>query len=114
MRKDNDKIYFFKGDQYVRFGAVSPQIDAGYPSSLDPTGAACRRTSTEGSTPRCGGRATGKSTCSRTGDYVRFTDVDAGVDDGYPAPIGLSRGELELAVAEPAMQTLGHAAATPD
>ena len=36
QRKDNDKIYFFKGDQYVRFSAVADGVDAGYPKSLDP------------------------------------------------------------------------------
>lgn len=35
MRKDNHKIYFFKGTRYVRFSNVSDGVDAGYPAGIN-------------------------------------------------------------------------------
>ncbi|MDP1805353.1 MAG: hemopexin repeat-containing protein, partial [Acidimicrobiales bacterium] len=35
MRKDNQKIYFFKGRTYVRFSSVSDGVDPGYPAWID-------------------------------------------------------------------------------
>jgi len=34
LRESNGKIYFFKGNQYVRFSNVSDGVDAGYPKPI--------------------------------------------------------------------------------
>ena len=35
MRRDNHKIYFFKGTQYVRIDGETSVMDAGYPNWID-------------------------------------------------------------------------------
>ena len=45
----------------------------------------------------------------KEGDYVRFTDVADGVDDGYPLPLGRTRTELELAWRDVALAAMGYA-----
>jgi len=31
---DNDKAYFFKGDEYIRYDIAADQADEGYPQSI--------------------------------------------------------------------------------
>ncbi len=114
MRKDNHKIYFFKGDDYVRFSNVADGVDPGYPQKLTPNwggldegfeqgiDAAVYRGDNQKIYFFKNGRFNGR--------YVRFTDVAAGVDADYPKPIGLSTGEAELLWRDPAMAQLGYAA----
>ena len=108
QRKDNDKIYFFKGDQYVRFSAVADGVDAGYPKSLDPNWGGMPDDFQEGIDAALWRDSNGAVYLFKGGKYVRFSDVPDGVDDGYPAPLGLSRGEAELLWRDPAMAVLGH------
>lgn len=35
MRRDNDKIYFFKGTRYVRHDDATNTTDAGYPRYIN-------------------------------------------------------------------------------
>jgi hypothetical protein len=109
QRKDNDKIYFFKGDQYVRFTTVAGGVDPGYPTSLDPNWGGMPDDFQEGIDAALWRDSNGAVYLFKGGKYVRFSDVPEGVDDGYPAPLGLSRGEAELLWRDPAMAALGHA-----
>lgn len=117
MRKDNHKIYFFRGDQYIRYSDVGAGVDPGYPKPIagnwkglpekfeQPTrfskgiDAALWRQSNGKVYLFKKGRSEGK--------YVRFADVNAGMDSGYPQPIGLSREEAESLWRDPALAALG-------
>jgi hypothetical protein len=113
QRKDNDKIYFFKGDEYVRFSAVPDGVDAGYPKPLDPNWGGLPDDFQQGIDAALWRDSNDSVYLFKGKNYVRFTDVASGVDSGYPAPIGLSRGEAELLWRDPAMSTLGHDAGAP-
>ena len=101
QRKDNDKIYFFKGDQYVRFSAVADGVDAGYPTSLDPNWGGMPDDFQEGIDAALWRDSNGAVYLFKGGQYVRFSDVPDGVDDGYPAPLGLVARRGGAAVARP-------------
>ena len=101
QRKDNDYIYFFKGDQYVRFSAVADGVDAGYPKSLDPNWGGMPDDFQEGIDAALWRDSNGAVYLFKGGKYVRFSDVPEGVDDGYPAPPRPARGRAAVCEVSP-------------
>lgn len=84
-RDDNDCLYFFKGSQYVRFTKVSDGVDAGYPKSISSGWKGMPSTFNSGIDAALWRKDNGKIYFFKGTRYVRFTDVSAGVDSGYPA-----------------------------
>ena len=113
LRKDNGKIYFFKGDQYVRFSNVSDGVDAGYPKPIAGNWKGLPDWYTNGITAALWRNSNGKIYLFKwnrmVGTYVRFSKVDDGVDEGYEngVPIGLSKEEAESLWRDPALTSLG-------
>jgi hypothetical protein len=114
QRKDNHKIYFFKGDQYVRFSNVAQGVDAGYPKAIADGWPGLPESFQQGIDAALWRPSNGKIYLFKSsrwgGSYVRISDVDQGVDEGYPLPIGLSTDEAEALWRDPAMAQLGYAA----
>jgi hypothetical protein len=117
LRKDNHKIYFFKGDQYVRFSKVSDGVDPGYPKPIAgnwkglPDGFIKSTQFSKGIDAALWRQSNGAvylfKKARSVGEYVRFSSVSAGVDPGYPQPIGLTREEAESLWRDPALAALG-------
>jgi hypothetical protein len=114
MRKSNHKIYFFKDNQYVRFSDVSQGVDAGYPKPLTPNWPGLDSSFAAGIDAAVWRGDNSKIYFFKdgrfNGNYLRYSDVSAGVDAGYPKPIGLSTSEAELLWRDPAMALLGYPA----
>ncbi|WP_408952889.1 hemopexin repeat-containing protein [Lysobacter sp. Hz 25] len=83
------KLYFFKGDQYIRYNLDSDRADSYYPAYLS-----------ESTWPNSGywpahwsgalNFASGKSYVFKPGEYLRYDRVLDRADAGYPAPITAS------------------------
>ncbi|WNM62496.1 hemopexin repeat-containing protein [Candidatus Nitrospira neomarina] len=111
MRKHNGKIYFFKGDEYVRFSNVSQGIDSGYPRKIEegwqvPSSfgkditAALYRITNDKIYFFKKGRVNG-------GRYIRRPGGRGDIDEGYPKPIGLNKNEAERLWRDKAFAQLG-------
>ena len=109
MRRDNHKIYFFKGDEYVRIDGETSEMDSGYPAPIANNWKGMPDAFNEGIDAALWRESNDKIYLFKDGDYVRFTGVADGVDDGYPQPIGLTTTELELAWREVALAAMGYA-----
>jgi hypothetical protein len=81
------KIYFFKGDQYIRWDASNDRIDAGYPASISANWPGLF-SDIDAAFYIENGFVNGKKIYFFKGDqYIRW-DVDQDrLDDGYPASI---------------------------
>jgi hypothetical protein len=114
LRKDNGKIYMFKGDQYVRFSDVEGGVDAGYPKLISEGWPGLPEDFKEGINAALWRNSNEKiyffKTDRMVGRYVRFSDVAAGVDPGYEQgmPIGLGMEEAEALWRDPALTALGY------
>ncbi len=106
-RESNSKIYFFKGDEFVRVGSTS-QMDSGYPKPIagswavpddweDGIDAALMR------------RSNGKLYFFKGQDYVRFKSTTQ-LDPGYPFAIANDKADREALWRDPAMAALGYSA----
>jgi hypothetical protein len=115
MRKDTNQIYFFKGDQFVRFSNVSAGVDAGYPKPIKDNWKGVPDSYTEGIDAALWRDSNGKIYFFKNGrfygTYVRISNVSDGVDSGYEngVPIGLSTAEAETLWRSPAQTELGFA-----
>lgn len=118
MRKDNHKIYFFKGDRYVRYSKVSAGVDPGYPKPIVgnwkglPEDFAKSTRFSDGIDAALWRESNKKVYLFKkhrtAGEYIRFSKVADGMDASYPKPIGLTREEAEAAWRDPALAALGH------
>jgi hypothetical protein len=84
-RADNGRIYFFQGDQYVRFSSVSSGMDAGYPKALSEGWNGLPDPFQSGIQAALWRKSNGKIYFFRGDKYVRLTGTT--VDPGYPKPI---------------------------
>lgn len=87
LREDNGKIYFFLGDQYVRFSSVSAGVDAGYPKPISEGWKGMPAGFNAGIDAALWRQSNGKIYLFKGDQYVRISDVSAGMDAGYPKPI---------------------------
>lgn len=122
--KKNNKIYFFKGTQYIRVDPNSGwNVDAGYPKSIADNwpGVPASWVDSEASyQPGVGIDAALWSDTNNKiyffkkasfwhGTYVRITPSgNWGVDADYPKPIGLSSGDTEALWRDQAQAALGY------
>lgn len=84
LRQSNGKIYFFKGDQYVRWTPGGGGIDSGYPKSIGGNwpGLPDYFTSRLNATLMRG--SNGKIYFFKGKKYIRYSRVSDGIDSGYP------------------------------
>ena len=84
-RTSNDRLYFFKGDEYVRFKAnVADGVDDGYPKKIADGWPGLPASFARGIDAALLRKSNGKIYFFKDDQYVRFTDVTQGVDDDYP------------------------------
>ena len=86
MRKSNGKIYFFKGDQYVRFSSVSAGVDPGYPAPIAGNWAGLPANFNTGIDAALWRNSNSKIYFFKGTEYVRV-NTDSVMDPGYPQPI---------------------------
>jgi len=86
-RQSNGKIYFFKGDQYVRISRVSAGVDSGYPRPIAGNWPGLPLSFTQGIDAALWRKSNGKIYFFKGDQYVRFSSVSRGMDSGYPRPI---------------------------
>ena len=87
LRQDNGKIYLFKGSEYVRFSAVGAGVDPGYPKPIADHWPGLPASFQQGIDAALWRGSNGCVYLFKGSEYVRFTNVGAGVDPGYPKPI---------------------------
>jgi hypothetical protein len=87
FREDNNRLYFFKGNQYVRFGAGSTAVDAGYPKPIAGNWPGLPASFQTGIDAALWRESNGAVYFFKGSQYVRFTKVSDGVDAGYPTSI---------------------------
>jgi hypothetical protein len=84
----NGKVYFFKGDKYVRYDVKLDKVDDGYPMSIAAGwpgfGTAGFGSGINSFVPW----GNGKAYAFQGNRYVRYDILDDRVDDGYPLIIG--------------------------
>jgi hemopexin len=115
MRKDTNQIYFFKGNQYIRYSDVSAGVDAGFPKPIDGNWKGVPDSYEQGIDAALWRDSNGKIYLFKNGrfngTYVRISNVPDGVDAGYEngVPIGLNTAEAEALWRDPALTELGFA-----
>ena len=85
MRKSNGKIYFFKGDQYVRIGNDS-KVEPGYPKPIAGNWKGLPASFNSGIDAAVWRESNGKIYLFKGSQYVRIGS-DSSMDAGYPKPI---------------------------
>ncbi|NOQ70767.1 MAG: hypothetical protein GQ574_02130 [Crocinitomix sp.] len=87
----NDKIYFTKGNQYVRYthgpGVHDITMDPGYPQAISAAswGITAAYSDFLAGFDAVALASNGKTYVSKNGQYIRYSDIDAFViDPGYP------------------------------
>ena len=86
-RKSNGAVYMFKGDQYVRFTKVDDGVDADYPKPIAGNWPGLPASFQSGIDAALMRKDTNQIYFFKADQYVRFSNVDAGVDASYPRPI---------------------------
>ena len=106
-RESNQKIYFFKGGQYVRIGSDS-STDAGYPKPIKGNWGvpADWESGIDAAMLRF---SNGKMYFFKGSDYLRWKDPQQ-MDPGYPKQIAVANGDREKLWRDPAMAKLGYSA----
>ena len=84
-RKNNNKIYFFKGDQYVRIGGDS-KVESGYPKPIAGSWRGLPASFESGIDAALWRNSNGKIYFFKGDQYVRIGN-DSKVESGYPKPI---------------------------
>ena len=84
-RKSNNRIYFFKGDRYVRIGSDG-KIEPGYPKPIAGNWKGLPASFESGIDAALMRASNGKLYFFKGGQYVRIGD-DSTVEPGYPKPI---------------------------
>jgi hypothetical protein len=112
MHGGNDRIYMFKGDQYVRL--TGSTVDDGYPKPIKGNFKGVPDYYEEGISAAMwrgsNGRVYlfGRQARNNLNTYVRFSDIGASVDADYPKYVGgLDAGETEALWRDPAQAELG-------
>jgi hypothetical protein len=85
-RDANNRIYWYKSDEYVRFTSV-PGVDAGYPLPIAGNWPGLPPSFQGGIDAALMRFSNGRIYLFSGDEYVRYTNVGAGIDDGYPKPI---------------------------
>jgi hypothetical protein len=86
-RRDNSKIYLFRNGKYIRITDVDAGRDDGYPTNIAGNWKGLPASFREGIDAALW-RESNKSVYLFKGNqYVRFTNVNDGMDAGYPKPI---------------------------
>jgi hypothetical protein len=83
----NGKLFFFKGNQYLRYDIATDKVDDGYPqtiSGLWPGFSEAGFTEDISAAINCGN---GKAFFFKGNQYLRYNIATDKVDDGYPLPI---------------------------
>jgi len=83
----NDKVYFFKGNQYARYDLPSDKVDAGYPKPIAGNWPGVSGTGFENGIDAAINYGNNKVYFFRGGNYLRLDLVSKAVDAGYPKPI---------------------------
>ncbi|MFD2036955.1 hemopexin repeat-containing protein [Belliella marina] len=88
LMRDNEKIYMFKGDQYIRYSEVSKGIDEGYPKKIaghwpDDLPVSFKK----GIDAAFTGKWDGRIYFFKDEQYVRLSEDGLHVDAGYPKSI---------------------------
>ena len=82
LRESNGKIYMFKGNQYVRL--TETEMDPGYPKTIAGNWPGLPNDYTSGIDAALMRVDTSKIYFFRDRTYVRYSNVDDGIDPGYP------------------------------
>jgi hypothetical protein len=83
-RESNGKIYFFKGDEYVRYSRVASGVDPGYPRKIAGNWPGLPAEYANGIDSALMRRSNGRIYFFNGATYVRYTRVAGGIDAGYP------------------------------
>jgi hypothetical protein len=106
-RESNGKIYFFKGDQYLRFSSVAAGVDPGYPTKIKGNWGGLSDAFNEKVDAALSRKSNGKVYLFSGANYARMSASSA-AENGYPRPIGLTGGQMERLWRDPALAALGH------
>ncbi|QNL48159.1 hypothetical protein H8S90_15260 [Olivibacter sp. SDN3] len=90
QRQSDGKIYIFKGDQYVRMNTIEEGVEVGYPKSIALMWPGLPADFQSGIDAALMRKENGKIYFFKGTQYIRFTDVNKGVDEGYPKPIAIN------------------------
>jgi hypothetical protein len=93
----NGKVYFFKGDQYVRYDIAADQADDGFPVHISDGWAGFAAAGFGSGLDTAVNWGNGKAYFFKGGLYLRYDIAADQMDDGYPQPI--SSGWPTLAAA---------------
>jgi hypothetical protein len=80
------QIYFFRGDRYIRFTDLSQGMESGYPVLISGNWKGMPSSFNSGIDAALTD-ASGRIYFFKDDQFVRFSDVSAGMDAGYPQPI---------------------------
>lgn len=83
----NGKVYFFKGNQYLRYDLPSDKVDADYPKPIAGNWPGVAGTGFENGLDAAINYGNGKVYFFRDTQYLRLDLVSKAVDAGYPKPI---------------------------
>jgi hypothetical protein len=106
-RLSDGRIYFFRGSQYVRIDGTTFVVDPGYPVLTSGNWKGMPDAFNAKIDAALWRKSDGKMYFFRKRDFLRFTDIAAGVDDGYPKPMRLSQNAAEALWRDAAMSQLG-------
>lgn len=87
MNDGNGRIYFFKGERYVRFSKVSGGVDPGYPKPIKGNWPGLPAEFQQGIDAALWRKSNGRIYFFKGTQYVRFSAGGAKVDAAYPKPI---------------------------
>jgi hypothetical protein len=98
-----DKVFFFRGDQCVRYDIAADRVDDGYPQPIAGRWPSLERGGFARGIDAAVNWGNGKVYFFRGRDYVRYDIAADRVDEGYPQPIaghwpGLDRGEFDQGI----------------
>ncbi len=102
----NGKVYFFKGDMYLRMDWNSQTVDAGYPKAISAGWPDLTKTGFGTGIDAAVNRGNGKAYFFRGANYIRYDITSDVVDSGYPKAIagnwgGVFAGGVSAAVEWP-------------
>ena len=83
-RNSNGRIYFFKGNQYVRITDIPLRVEPGYPKPIAGNWPGLPDSFNQGIDSALCRRDTGQIYFFKGPAYVRYTSVPGGIDQGYP------------------------------
>ena len=86
LTDEGGRIYFFRGNQFVRFTVIADGVDAGYPKSIAEQWTGMPATFDAGIDAALMA-PDGTTFFFKDGAYVRFSPGRTEMDAGYPRPI---------------------------